>query len=230
VTTAAASVARRTSAADPAASGPVASLAPTHVALAGLGAVGAGLVAVALGAEHLRRGGGAVPGVLLLALGAAVGMRAVVRMRRRGTTGRGEAVALAVAGAAWVGATTAGLVRTDDGVPAAATAADAALVALLLLAAGAAAAATRGRAGRDRRIDVSARRGTAQRRGGAPATLRAAAGAAGWTGTAVLVATLTATGLAGTDAGRHAVDHGGHGVPAGTVPTAPLPPGGHSGH
>lgn len=208
---------------------PVVTGPPAHLALLGLGAVGAALVGIALGAEHLRHDGGAVLGVPLVALGAAVGLRGLLRLRRRDPASRREAVALAIVGAVWATATTAGPLTGDDGAPPARTAADAALVALLLLTAGATAAAVR--AGASPWVapagDSAARRPHAA---GVPPVLRGTARLAGWAASALVVATLTATGLAGTEAGRHAVDHGSHATTPGSTPPGAVPPGGHTGH
>lgn len=205
---------------------PLGTVPPAHLALLGLGAVGAALVGIALGAQHLRHDGGSVLGAPLVSLGAAVGLRGLLRLHRRDPASRREAVALAVAGAAWAAAATAGPVPVAGGAPAGATTADAALVALLLLAAGAAAAAVRVGAHGAPTGRPAARLPHPR---GATRGLRPTAGLVGWAASALLVASLTATGLAATEAGRHAVDHGTHSTAPGSTPRGAVP-GTHSGH
>nr|WP_297423717.1 hypothetical protein [uncultured Actinotalea sp.] len=204
-------------------------LAPAHLGLLGLGSAGAGLVAVALGAGHLRHADGASWGALLVALGAAVGAYGLQRLRRPRPVTRAEAVVPALVGAAWAAVATSGRVPTD-GVPGSGAGADAALVALLLLLAGAAAVGVR-----------AGRRGPteAARTGPRPSARAWSVRLAGWAAGALLVAALTASGLTATEAGDHAVDHGGHGTPAqdagtgvgtGLPPRVPGPPSGHGDH
>ncbi|WP_225752980.1 hypothetical protein [Actinotalea sp. Marseille-Q4924] len=183
------------------------SLPAPAVGLLGLGRVGAGLVAVASGAEHLRHAGGAAWGVTLVTLGVVVGVRGLLGVRRRRTPGPREAALLGGAGAAWAAVATSGAM--PGGVPHVADGADAALVALLLGSAAVAAAGVRS---------------------GRPASRgRPVLRLAGWAGGAVVVAAITAGGLASTEAGRHAVPHGDHGLQT-RPPVSDVPASGHPGH
>lgn len=196
---------------------PAPALPPAHLGLLGLGGAGAGLVAVALGADHLRHGGVAVA-VALVALGAVVGGHGLLRLRTHRPASRREAVAPAIAGAAWAALAASGAVPAADGVAVGRPAADAALVALLLLLAVTAAAGAR--------TPVALPADAAPRH----VARHPVARLAGWAGGAVLVAAITATGLAATEAGRHAVDHGGHTTPAGGAGPDVLRSSSHAGH
>lgn len=195
-------------------------LPPAHLGLLGLGGAGAGLVAVALGADHLRHGGVAVA-VALVTLGAVVGGHGLLRLRTHRPAGRREAVASAVAGATWATLTASGAVPAADGVAVGRPAADAALVALLLLLAVTAAAGARTPV-----APVALPADAAPRRVARHPVARLVA----WASGAVLVAAITATGLAATEAGRHAVDHGGHTTPAGGAVPDVLRSTGHADH
>lgn len=213
-----------TGAADiPPAEGAAGTLPPTRVGLAALAAAGAGLVAVALGAERVGSG---VVWVVALALPGAVattwGLAALAR--GRAPAGRTAAAVLVTAAAVWLlGRTYEPGTGAVSGAPVGA--ADVGLC-LLLLAAGLGAALD-ARAGRGTLPAHRARRGAEARAGARRATQsRAGAGRGrpartgrptfrllGWAASALAVAAVATPAMAATEAGRHAVPHHGT-VPA----------------
>ncbi|QGQ18646.1 hypothetical protein GC089_04550 [Cellulomonas sp. JZ18] len=163
----------------------------------GYGALGTGLVLVALGAEHLRHH--PALSVLLLPLGAATLLVAVLSLRGAGRHLRPGGVLTAVAGAA---AVLAGLGTGRTGT--------AELVALVLgVLSGALLAASAGprAAGVVARRDGRGEQDTPGDDGG-NAWSRLALLALG----ALLASAATVQGLAATEAGEHAVPHGLHGI------------------
>lgn len=179
---------------------------------AALPVAGAGLVDIALGAEHLRHS--PVWGVALVALGALqIGWSLRALAATTPPAARTVALVLPVLAAGWLAVVVLGL-GPDDGSAGGLSAADAAVAGLQLL--GAAALAVLVRHG-DRTAVA----------GGRPASgRRTAVGLVGWAAAALVASAITTPGLAATEAGVHAVPHGAHGSPV----EVPGEGAGHDGH
>lgn len=179
---------------------------------AALPVAGAGLVEIALGAEHLRLS--AVWGVALVALGALqIGWSLRALAATEPPLARTVVLVLPGLAVGWLALVVLGL-PPDDGSPGGLTAADAAVSGLQLLGAAALAVLVRGG---DRAAEVAARRTSGR---------RTAVGLVGWAAAALVASAITTPGLASTDAGEHAVPHGGHGSQVEVADEAA----GHDGH